>query len=276
MICKDYTVSQESFAIVKCSKCDFKFTNPRPEEGNLDKYYESEDYVSHANKGNSLINIAYKTARYFTLRNKVKFIEQLHEKGNLLDYGCGTGAFLLHAKKQGWNVLGVEPSDSARENIEKKFQPFVFGDLKEIKLKKHFHVITLWHVLEHVSTLTETLKKLKKLLAPGGKIVIAVPNCQSFDAGYYREYWAGYDVPRHLYHFTQATMKVLLTSRKLKLVETHPMKLDAYYVSLLSEKYKTGSSKYINAIKVGYKSNKEAKQNNNNYSSMIYVAEIAS
>src|SRR5690606_17076339 len=163
--------------------------------------------------------------------------------------------------KQGWNVLGVEPSDSARENIEKKFQPFVFGDLKEIKLKKHFHVITLWHVLEHVSTLTETLKKLKKLLAPGGKIVIAVPNCQSFDAGYYREYWAGYDVPRHLYHFTQATMKVLLTSRKLKLVETHPMKLDAYYVSLLSEKYKTGSSKYINAIKIGYKSNKEAKQN---------------
>lgn len=273
MICKDFSVSQESFAIVQCKKCELKFTNPRPEKESLPQYYKSANYISHTDKGNSLINVAYKVARYFTIRNKVKFISQFHQKGNLLDFGCGTGAFILNAKQKGWNVLGVEPSDDARNNIDKKFQPFIFSSVKEIKLKKYFHVITLWHVLEHVADLAETLKKLRKLLAPGGTIIIAVPNCDSYDAQHYKEFWAAYDVPRHLYHFTPKTMKELLLSRKLKLQKIIPMPLDAYYVSLLSEKYRANSNNYLSAIKTGYKSNKWAKANNNNFSSLIYIAE---
>ena len=154
-------------------------------------------------------------------------------------------------------------------------QPFVYSDIKDIKLKKYFHIITLWHVLEHISDLQDALKKLKKLMHPDGKIIIAVPNTASWDAQHYKEFWAAYDVPRHMYHFTQDSMQNLLSQYKLKLDATYPMKLDAYYVSMLSEKYKNGQNNFFKAIKNGYTSNKWAKKNNNNYSSIIFVASIA-
>lgn len=272
LICKDYAVSQESFAIVECRKCNFKFTNPRPTADSLDKYYSSENYISHTNKGNNLINSVYKIARYFTINKKVKFISNFHSSGNILDLGCGTGMFIKKAKEKGWNVLGVEPNALAREKVNEKMKPFVYNTIKDIKLKKHFHVITLWHVLEHIPDIEATLKKLKKLLHPEGKIIIAVPNCNSWDAHYYKAYWAAYDVPRHLYHFSPSSIKNLLTLHKFKLEHTYPMKLDAYYVSMLSEKYKHGGN-IIEAIRKGYKSNLSAKKDNN-YSSMIYVAKL--
>lgn len=275
MICKDFSVSQESFAIVQCKKCQFKFTNPRPVSESLPKYYQSDNYISHTNKGNNLINLGYKIARHFTIKKKIDFIKTFHDRGNILDYGCGTGIFIEKAKRKGWNVLGIEPNEAARSHTSQKMQPFVYSDIKDIKLKKYFHIITLWHVLEHISDLPDTLKKLKKLLHPDGKIIIAVPNTGSWDAQYYKEYWAGYDVPRHMYHFTQSSMNNLLSQHKLKLDAYYPMKLDAYYVSLLSEKYKYGKNNYLDAIKNGYKSNEWAKKNNNNFSSLIFVASIA-
>lgn len=273
MICKDYSVSQESFAIVKCKKCELLFTNPRPTEDNLHRYYKSEDYISHANKSNSPINAAYKFARYFTLNSKVKLIKKLHSEGNLLDYGCGTGAFLSVANKKGFKVTGIEPNLGAIKNIEDSLKDSIFKSLDEISVKKHFHIITLWHVLEHISDLSDTIKRLKKLLHPEGKLIIAVPNYLSYDAQYYKEYWAAYDLPRHLYHFTPKTMKNFLSARKLKIQNTVPMPLDAFYVSLLSEKYKHGSIKYGKAISTGWKSNKKAKENNE-YSSLIYIVTL--
>lgn len=275
LICQDHSVSQESFAIVACKKCGFKFTNPRPTEEALPQYYHSENYISHTNKGNNLINIVYKIARHFTINNKIKFIKQFHPHGNLLDFGCGTGLFIKKVKENGWNVLGIEPSGAAREAIEDKMKPFVYSSIKNIRLKKYFHVITLWHVLEHVTDLAETLKKLRKLLHPEGKIIIAVPNVDAYDAAYYKEYWAAYDVPRHLYHFSPESMKRLLANHKLKLEEIHPMKLDAYYVSMLSERYKNKKNNYVKALKNGYHSNQWAKENKNNYSSLIFVAKPA-
>lgn len=273
MICKDYSVSQESFAIVKCNKCELLFTNPRPTEDNLHKYYKSDDYVSHSNKGNNPVNAAYKIARYFTLNSKVKLIGKLHSQGNILDYGCGTGAFLTVAKQKGYTVTGVEPNVDATDKIDENLRSSLFKSLEDITLKKHFHIITLWHVLEHISELSGTVKKLKKLLHPEGKLIIAVPNHLSYDAQYYKEYWAAYDLPRHLYHFTPKTMKNFLSGHKLKIENILPMPLDAFYVSLLSEKYKNGSVDYANAISVGWKSNRKAKVNNE-YSSLIYVASL--
>ncbi len=275
MICKDHAISKESFAIVQCKKCQFKFTNPRPVPESLPKYYQSENYISHTNKGNNLVNLAYKIARHFTIKNKIKFIRTFHDHGNILDYGCGTGIFIESAKRKGWNVLGIEPNEAARSHTSPKMQPFVYSDIRDIKLKKYFHIITLWHVLEHISDLQDAIKKLKKLLHQDGKIIIAVPNTASWDAQYYKEYWAGYDVPRHMYHFTPTSMNNLLAQYKLKIDATYPMTLDAYYVSLLSEKYKYGKNNYIEAIKNGYKSNKWAKKNNNNFSSIIFVASLA-
>ena len=270
MICKDFSVSQESFAIVKCKKCELLFTNPRPTIENLHKYYQSENYVSHANKSNSPINAAYKFARLFTLNNKVKLVKKFHKNGNLLDYGCGTGAFLNVARKNGFNVTGYEPSSDAHKEIDKTLKPSILDKIDDLTFKKHFHIITLWHVLEHISDLSETVERLKKMLHPEGRLIIAVPNNESYDATYYKEYWAAYDLPRHLYHFTPKTIKGLLSSHKLRIESTDPMPLDSFYVSLLSEKYKTGSSNYVKAISIGLKSNKMAKKTND-YSSLIYI-----
>lgn len=271
MICKDYSVSQESFAIVKCRQCDFLFTNPRPDQDNLYKYYQSENYISHTNKSNNPVNYVYKIARHFAINQKLRLLAKYHKTGNLLDYGCGTGEFIKKGKEKGWDVTGYEPTAGAYEGMDDSIKPYIFKSLDTTAYKKHFHVITLWHVLEHISDLEATMKQLKKMLRPDGILIIAVPNNESYDADHYKEFWAAYDLPRHLYHFSKKTMKQLITSHKLKLKTIYPMPLDAYYVSLLSEKYKTGASNFLKAFSIGLKSNQEAKRNAKNYSSLIYV-----
>lgn len=273
MVVKDNSVSKESFVIVQCENCGFKFTNPRPDEENIGKYYESEDYVSHSNKSTNLTNTAYKLVRNYTIKQKVDLINRLSEKGKILDYGCGTGNFLEACQKNGWLVNGFEPNKLAREQAQQLLDIDITSDSATLnQLPDHnFEIITMWHVLEHVHTLNTTFKNLIQLLKPEGKIIIAVPNADSHDAALYKENWAAYDVPRHLYHFTQATMKRFLKKHKVELLEIIPMKFDAYYVSLLSEKYKNGNSELLKSFLNGYKSNAYASKNANDYSSLIYV-----
>lgn len=268
IICTDHSVSGESFALVKCAKCELVFTNPRPNRKNLPSYYKSEDYISHTNQANSLINWAYKIVRSVTLRNKFHLINEKIQTGKLLDFGCGTGHFINYCERHSWNATGLEPDDSARAITQTNLKGTVYKELEEIK--DSFDIITAWHVIEHVPHLNETIKQLSKRLNKNGFLFIAVPNCNSYDAVHYKENWAGYDVPRHLYHFTQTSFKSTIGKLKLKLVETLPMKFDAYYVSLLSEKYATGKSSFLKAFQIGRQSNKVAKQNLE-YSSLIYV-----
>jgi SAM-dependent methyltransferase len=272
MICQDYTVSQESFAIVECKKCHFKFTNPRPSERNVGKYYQSEAYISHSNSKKGWINRAYHLVRMYTLRQKLSLINSLVKNNKtILDIGCGTGMFLKICKQNGWQVAGVEPDPGARNQAKELVQSSVEEDILLAYDGKVFDVITMWHVLEHVHELEKVIIKLQKLLAPEGTIVVAVPNCESLDAKIYQEKWAAYDVPRHLYHFSPNSIKTLFKKYKLKVKETLPMKLDAFYVSLLSTQYKEGKTNYVEALKTGYASNKWAKHNGNNYSSLIYL-----
>jgi len=271
IICADHSVSKESFALVKCNNCSFTFTNPRPDEANIGKYYESEDYISHANKKTNLVNAIYKLVRVYTLNQKRKLIGQYAEKGNLLDYGCGTGNFLSVCKQVQWKVTGIEPNDNARAQAADLLNQKIYPDIKHLQDEK-YQAITLWHVLEHIHELDETFNQLIKRLAKNGIIFIAVPNYSSYDGQHYKEHWAGYDVPRHLYHFTQDTMKAWFKKYKLKHIDTLPMKFDAYYVSMLSEKYLNGKPDLLKAFQIGYKSNKWAKNNNTNYSSLIYIA----
>ena len=271
MICKDYLVSDESFAIVKCGKCELLYTNPRPVPDQLSKYYQSADYISHANKSTNLINILYKLARQFTIRKKYGIIKKYQPTGSILDYGCGTGHLLQHFKKKGWQTSGIEPDEKARAIGENDHQLNVYPNLKKLPKESQFDVIMLWHVMEHISDLKKTARQLTRLLTDTGTLFIAVPNHESFDAKYYGEKWAGYDVPRHLYHFNQTNIKTLFQKMKVKLVETIPMKLDAFYVSLLSEKNSGKGTNFLKAFQMGLKSNKLAKQNANNYSSLIYV-----
>ncbi len=272
IICKDHMVTGESFAITRCEHCGFLFTNPRPSNAILKKYYESNDYLSHQNETKSLYDIAYQLVRKYTLNKKLKLVNSLSNKKTLLDFGCGTGSFLKTCQKNGWEVSGVEFIDAARKTAESKLGIPLYSVIKEIPKNKLFKVITLWHVLEHIYDLNKTFKKIVKHLDKNGKLVIAVPNIESLDATLYHEFWAAYDIPRHLYHFSQSTMKLFLSNHNLKIKKIVTMPLDAYYISLLSEKYQAGRTNFKNAILNGYKSNSYAKKHNNNYSSLIYIA----
>ncbi|EJF09821.1 MULTISPECIES: bifunctional 2-polyprenyl-6-hydroxyphenol methylase/3-demethylubiquinol 3-O-methyltransferase UbiG [Pontibacter] len=272
LVVTDNAVSKESFVIVECENCTFKFTNPRPDAASIDKYYESEEYISHSNIKTGIINRAYHVVRSITTKQKVELINRhTPAKGAILDYGCGTGVFLNACKNDGWEIRGVEPNTRAREEASGQTGEIIAKELSEIEGEK-FEVITLWHVLEHIHTLNETLSELINLLQEDGTLIIAVPNADSHDAQQYKADWAAYDVPRHLYHFTQPTMKRLLKKHKMKLEEVLPMKFDAYYVSMLSEKQKEGKTKVISSVVNGFKSNSYAEKNGNDYSSLIFVA----
>lgn len=271
IICKDYTVSKESFAITQCSNCAFLFTNPRPEKKIIQEYYESEDYISHSNNSNNPINFLYKIARKFTLQSKLTLLNKLSQSKTLLDYGCGTGALLDLAKSKHWNVTGIEPNQQARNIAKSKVGEHVHSKIEKLDEKQTFDVITLWHVLEHVHNLNKTIRQLKSHLSTKGTLLIALPNNMSLDQGIYKEYWAAYDVPRHLYHFNQLTINKLAKKHAFKLKEIIPMKFDSFYVSLLSEKNRTGNNNYLTSFINGWKSNIWAQKNGNNYSSLIYV-----
>ena len=262
---KDYMVSGESFSIVKRPGQSYLETQPVPLA--LDRYYESDAYVSHTDASDSFFERTYQFIKQITLRQKVRSIGKPKSKRNmLLDFGAGTGDFLQTAKSKSWKVYGVEPNFQARELARKK-RLELFSSLEGVK-GKQFDVITLWHVLEHVPNLTECLKKLDALLSPGGILVIAVPNYKSWDAKKYKEFWAAYDVPRHLWHFDRKAMKELLP-KTFRQIRTKPMWFDAFYVSLLSEKYRTGKQNWIKGGLNGLRSNLSACYTKE-YSSIVY------
>lgn len=270
--CKDYTVSQETFSIVICSACGFKFTNPIPDLNSLGNYYKSENYISHSNTRKGIIARLYHIVRSYTLKKKLKLVSSYVSRGTILDYGCGTGMFLKVCKEAGWNPIGMEPDSGARQ-IAASMNISAEGNKEDIKKKfpdQTYKAITLWHVLEHVTDLNETLSFFKAQLESDGVLIIAVPNHLSYDALHYEKYWAAYDVPRHLYHFEKKTIAHLLSNFGFQLQNTFPMAFDSFYVSMLSEKYKTGKVNYIKAFLTGLKSNLKAKPNCN-YSSVIYV-----
>ena len=272
LVVEDKSVSKESFAIQQCEACTFQFTNPRPDAAHIGRYYESDEYVSHNSGAGGVINQAYKVARFFTMRRKVALLNKRASKGRLFDYGCGTGHFLAAAKADGWQVAGWEPNARARaEATERVGQPIGTENLVQFQ-PASFDAVTLWHVLEHVHELNDTLQQLIRLLKPDGTLIIAVPNVDSLDAQHYRQDWAAYDVPRHLYHFSPKTMTQLLKKHKMQVVEVLPMPLDAYYVSMLSEKHRAErGGGMLTVLKAGYKSNQYAAQHEGQYSSLIYV-----
>ena len=271
LTCKDFTVSNETFSIVKCNGCNFTFTNPIPLESEIGSYYESEDYISHSNTRKGIVNSLYQIVRNYTLDKKVALLRKLNDGFQLLDIGSGTGEFLNHCKKNGFEVSGVEPSKIARESANQNFNLSVKEESSLAHFENNsFDFITMWHVLEHVYHLNDRVNELKRLIKQEGHIIVAVPNYHSWDAKKYKENWAAYDVPRHLYHFTPDTIKELFLKHGLKLIDTLPMKFDSFYVSLLSEKYKTGNTNLISAFISGLKSNIKAKPTKT-YSSQIYI-----
>ncbi len=275
LTCQDFTVSGELFQLVKCHDCQFVFTNPRPTVEEIGRYYASQAYISHSDTQKGVLSWLYHQVRWRALRQKLRLLtaQTNHLPATMLDYGCGTGYFLETCKQAGWGIDGIEPDEGARIQAEKRtqtaLQASVFSDYFA---GRQYSAITLWHVLEHIHTLKDTLKALRGLLHPQGKFIIAVPNLQANEAIHYGKDWAGYDVPRHLYHFTPQTMRFALKQVGLQVREILPMPYDAYYVSLLSEKYRTGKIRYWQGFWQGFKSNRQATQATEKCSSLIYIA----
>lgn len=272
-ICKDSTASDALFHVKQCDACGLAITSPRPSANDAHIYYESKTYISHTSSSSGILDSIYLIIRGSSIKWKFSLAKKYLRQGPLLDFGCGTGHFLQHCTKNKIQSFGIEPSPQARKKIALSIQ--VAGSLKALP-QINFDVITLWHVLEHVYPLLETLHDLKNRLNENGTIIIAVPNLKSQDAVHYKETWAAYDVPRHLWHFSRESMTTLLTKSGLEIREIIPMKLDAYYVSLLSEKNKLhGSltiSKFFGAILNGLQSNLLARKTQD-YSSLIYVVQ---
>lgn len=265
--CKDFTVSEETYEVMYNAEYDMLVTSPVPVD--LHNYYKSENYISHTDSKKSLIDKVYQSVKNITLKRKLALINSFKsDSKNLLDVGAGTGDFLKICDTNGWNVLGIEPSVDARK-IAKAKGIVLQDELLTIQNKK-FDVITLWHVLEHVEKLSEYISKLKELLTDNGRLIIAVPNHKSDDANHYKEFWAAFDVPRHLWHFSQNSIRKIFSEDNMIVEKIIPMKFDSYYVSLLSEKYKTGKMNPLKAFYRGFVSNLKANKTKE-YSSLIYV-----
>ncbi|MDR3714530.1 MAG: class I SAM-dependent methyltransferase [Puia sp.] len=272
----DHTVSHRSFGIAECGNCTLRFTQDVPDASSIGAYYRSDDYISHTETSEGLINRLYHMVRKQTLSVKRRLISLAtrHNSGTLLDIGAGTGAFVKYMHDNGWTTTGLEPDEAAREKARSVHKVNLLPAEELYMLPAgHFNVITLWHVLEHVHDLHPYLEQLKALLKPGGRIFIAVPNYTSYDAGRYKGNWAAYDVPRHLYHFSPLSIDYLLENHGLLLHATQAMWYDSFYISLLSEKYKRGNSSgnFIGGAITGALSNLKAFVDKSKCSSLIYV-----
>lgn len=264
---KDYAVSGEEFELLYDETLKMLVSKPQPLD--LDKYYKSENYISHTDASITFIDRIYQTVKKYSLWKKVKLVQKFSAGGKtLLDVGAGTGDFLLTAKNRNWDVDGVEPNLDAKIRAQEKGID-LYPSLGTVP-DNRYDVITLWHVLEHLPNLDDQINKLVALLNEKGILVIAVPNFKSYDAQHYKNYWAAYDVPRHLWHFSKTAIEKLFSGHGMKVVKVKPMIFDSFYVSLLSEKYKTGSQNYLRAFVVGFLSNVKA-WSSKEYSSHIYI-----
>jgi 2-polyprenyl-3-methyl-5-hydroxy-6-metoxy-1,4-benzoquinol methylase len=297
LLAKDYTVSGETFSIFKCTNCQYGFTHPQPSPNDIGKYYSSPDYSPHANYVKNAVDVLYNVARTFNVKNKVQLVKtfaKAQDHINIADIGCGTGHFLYQCKKQGMIVQGVEVNQQAKNITEKRIGQKIFQSVDElINLmsvnmggqnvnntqpcylnddKQLLDVVTLWHVFEHLYQPKNVVQQLLNVTKTTGIIVIALPNYQAHDAQHYQQHWAAYDTPRHLSHFTEKTITFIAEQCNAQLLDVIPLKLDALYVSILSEKYK-GKNNAIaltKGIARGIQSNLHA-QKTGQYSSIVYV-----
>jgi SAM-dependent methyltransferase len=268
---QDYFLTNEAFDLIKCDQCGYIATYPVPANEDLGKYYDSKNYLSHTAAQKGMLNRMYQILRSLNIKRKYNHIVKYKQNGNILDIGCGTGELLNYFSTHKWKATGIEPNAEARTFGTYSYQLDIKdeSELKNLTLEQ-YDVISMWHVLEHVPDINHRIEQIKKLLKPDGIIVIALPNINSYDAIKYGRFWAGLDVPRHLHHFSPNSFNELAKKHQLQLLESIPMKMDSFYVSLLSEKYKNNSLALFSGFFSGLVSNFKGRRSNN-YSSMIFV-----
>lgn len=274
LTCVDHYASGEAFYLCRCSACGFLFTQDFPAEAEIGRYYETPDYISHSDTRKGLVNTLYHWVRTVMLGRKARLVmnEAHRRRGRLLDIGTGTGYFAHAMDERGWRVDAIEKNAQARAFAKEHFGLKVLPDDAWASLQEGaYDVITLWHVMEHLEHLNDTWERLYRLLSPKGVLIVAVPNCSSFDAHKYGGQWAAYDVPRHLWHFTPGTMQQFGAKHGFILAERHPMPFDAFYVSMLTEKYMHHNLPFVRGLLTGTLAWFSALVRKDRSSSLIYV-----
>ena len=274
MTCTDFYTSNEQFELHRCSDCGFLFTQHAPAEAEMGRYYETPDYISHTDTRKGIVNTLYHWIRSYMLGRKARLvIKESHSRGGkLLDIGTGTGYFPHAMHQRGWQVEAVEKSPQARAFASEHFGLEVkSGEALAQYAPGSFNAITLWHVMEHLEPLHEMWESFRRLLTEQGVLIIAVPNCSSFDAHRYGPYWAAYDVPRHLWHFTPSTIQQLASAHGFIMASRYPMPFDAFYVSMLSEKYRHRSFPFLRGLYAGMLAWFASLGSKDRSSSLIYV-----
>ena len=269
---KDHSITGETFALWRCGACSFLFTQDPPVPAEAGRYYAGEEYISHSDNQEGLVNRLYHTARDFMLGQKHKLVDRVTNGKRLLDYGTGTGYFTDYMNRRGYQAEGIEIDEGARNYGREKFGITVHppAALHDTLQPQSYDVITLWHVLEHLYDPQTYLDRFRALLVPGGRLIVAVPNHTSADAAAYGADWAAYDVPRHLWHFSPDTMRRLMRAADFTVDETHHMPLDPFYVSIMSQRYKNGGGLVGGGLR-GLRSFLTSAGNAERGSSVIYV-----
>lgn len=267
---KDEFLTKEPFEIVECTSCHLLYTTPRPAPEKMGAYYQSDDYLSHQANKKGLVPTIYEKVKHVNIKRKLRLATDHLPTGKILDIGCGVGDFLLAAKTAGWEVSGIEPSDQAKSLAQQRlgFLPVDPADISTLS-DNTFDVITMWHVLEHVDDVLQERDQLARLLKPGGRLVIALPNYQSYDAVFYKEKWGAWDVPRHISHFSQDTISCIFAHPLFHPIDIQCLKWDAYYISYLSERYLGHSLPLLRGAYRGFVSNLKARSSGM-YSSLVY------
>ncbi|MBM3929858.1 MAG: class I SAM-dependent methyltransferase [Sphingomonadales bacterium] len=251
---KDFSVSGEIFNISQCKDCGLRFTNPRPGPEEIGQYYKFTDYVSHTDEeATGFINQLYRRVRRITLKQKEGWINSLiPNQGTLMDIGCGTGDFAGHMQSKGWKVEAVEPDESAATKARAKHGLKVFPEEYLQSTTQAYDAVTLWHVLEHVHPLDERIRQFTSLVKKGGYLFIALPNAEAKDAAHYREFWAAWDVPRHLYHFRGKVLRNRIEQAGFACVSEKSLPFDPFYIAMLSEKYRSGKDRALLGLWKGF------------------------
>ncbi|MCH8558739.1 MAG: class I SAM-dependent methyltransferase [Balneolia bacterium] len=274
----DFACSGETFQIWENKETGIRFTHPAPSPEKIGAYYEMEEYLSHDAETDTTLASVYRSARNFTLKWKFRLVKNRLPVASvrLLDFGAGTGEFagFVKTQKPGWQVKAIETDEDASAQITGNYPGVTsYSDMNAFPKSEKFGAITAWHALEHVHDPASVLEQFHSRLFDYGIVVIALPNCSSYDAARYGNAWAGYDVPRHLFHFTPESFEALAASKGFEVVEKKRMLLDAFYVSLLSESYLgiTGPGAAFKAGVAGTLSNLLSLVNVNRCSSVTYI-----
>ena len=273
----DHLVSKKLFVIDHCKNCGFRYIKNPPDESEAYKFYETDEYVEHSDSADGFINTIYHQARKWMMRFKHNLINKHGKKQRILDFGTGTGYFLNYMKSRGFDVTGIEISEKARKFGKEQFGLNIYppSEIFEESFPKEFSYISFWHVLEHVYEPQKVIGRLRDLLTDDGVMVVALPNYKCLEASVYKEYWNGYDVPRHIWHWDESSFRKFAENCGFKVTKTKILPLDPFYNCLISESYRKKKWAHILIPFIGGASLVQGWMSHKRASSIVYFLQKA-